>query len=226
MKQLNYCISRIETTKLTIRIRFLKMLFSKIRTIIFLLLSVFAFNSAHANEKDAANFVNDTANRVIEIVKRTDLEEGMKEARLNEIFQKVVDTRWIGKFSIGQYWRTLSSDQQNEFLDLYTKYLTGMYVPNFKKYTGNVVKVTSAKELRPNEFFVQTVIVNPVDTRGNIQVNYMLRQDSQKLESFVIFDIIAEGVSLITTQRAELSSVMGSKGFDEVINSLKKRTDN
>ncbi len=180
---------------------------------------------ARADAKEATNFINDLADRVISIAKRSDLDASIKEAKLNEIFFKAVDTRWIGKFSLGQYWRTITPEQQEEFLNLYSKYLAGMYVPNFRKYTGNVVKVINSKEVRPNEYFVQTVIINSGGNEaGNIQVNYMMRQNPKGLESFVIFDVIAEGVSLITTQRAELGSVMANNGFDATIDLLKRKT--
>lgn len=186
--------------------------------------SLMLTSTAEATTKDATNFVNDLANRVIDIVKRSDIKEEAKEAKLNEIFLASVDTRWIGKFSLAQYWRTITPEQQSKFLDLYSKYLTGMYVPNFRKYTGNVVKVLNAKEVRTNEYFVQTVIVDPVNTAGNIHINYMMRQDPSGLEKFIIFDVIAEGVSLITTQRAELSSVMTNSGFDSMMETLERKT--
>lgn len=181
-------------------------------------------NTAQATTKDAINYVNDLAHRVIELVKQQDLSEPVKEQKLNVIFLKNVDTRWIGKFSLGQYWRSINPQQQEAFLDLYSKYLTGIYVPNFRKYTGNVVKVLNAKEVRPGEYFVQTVIVNGTDSAGDIHINYMMRQDPKGMESFIIFDVIAEGVSLITTQRAELGSILSNQGFDALIDLLKRKT--
>jgi phospholipid transport system substrate-binding protein len=181
-------------------------------------------NTAHATTKDAINYVNDLASRVIELVRQQDLSEKVKEQKLNAIFLKNVDTRWIGKFSLGQYWRSIKPEQQEAFLDLYSKYLTGMYVPNFRKYTGNVVKVLNAKEIRPGEYFVQTVIVNGTDAAGDIHINYMMRQDPNGIEKFIIFDVIAEGVSLITTQRAELGSVLSNQGFDALMSLLKRKT--
>ncbi len=189
-----------------------------------LFLSIFISLTAKADAKEATNFVNDLASRVIDLVKRPDLDEATKEAKLNDVFLKSVDTKWIGKFSLGQYWRSITPDQQTAFLELYSKYLTGMYVPNFRKYTGNVVKVLGSKEVRPNEYLVQTVLVNGTDVAGNIQINYMVRQDPSGLEKFVIFDVIAEGVSLITTQRAELGSVMANNGFDATMALLKTKT--
>jgi phospholipid transport system substrate-binding protein len=198
---------------------------SNVIRFLIVLLSLGIFSNVLATEKDASNFINDTANRVIDIVRNKNFSESDKEQRLNDIFCRAVDTKWIGRFSLGQYWRSINEQQQGEFLELYTKYLTSMYVPNFKKYTGNVVKVTGAKEIRPNEYLVLTVIVNPADQRGNIQINYLLRQDPNALEKFIIFDVIAEGVSLITTQRAELASTMANNGFDATINLLRRKTD-
>ncbi len=196
----------------------------KVLLILFLTISMFTSFSARAGEKEAANFIDDLASRVIGIVKREDLSETTKETKLNEIFFRSVDTKWIGRFSLGRYWRVITPEQQKEFLDVYSKYLAGLYVPNFRKYTGDVIKVTNSKEIRPNEYFVQTLLISGTNKAGNIQINYMIKQDSKGIEKFIIFDIIAEGVSLITTQRAELGSVMADNGFNKMMSLLRKKT--
>ncbi|MEK6734393.1 MAG: ABC transporter substrate-binding protein, partial [Pseudomonadota bacterium] len=81
---------------------------------------------------DAANYINDLAERVINIVKKTDLEEKEKESILNEIFIQNVDVKWIGRFAMGKFWRRITPDQQEKFLTIYSDYLTGLYVPNFR----------------------------------------------------------------------------------------------
>ena len=179
-------------------------------------------NIAQAAPNEAANFISDLASRVITIVKSPDFTDQEKEKKLNDIFVQSVDTKWIGKFALGRYWRNITSDQQNQYLDLYTQYLLGLYVPNFRKYTGNIVKVVGSKEVGPNEYLVQTTLTDSTNS-NNIQINYRLLQDNTGLEKFIIFDIIAEGVSLITTQRAELSSVMSNGDFNALINLLKQK---
>ena len=185
-------------------------------------LGLFCHQSAYAAPKDAANFVNDLAARVINIVKRVDIGEKDKEDKLNNIFVQSVDTRWIGKFAMGRYWRNISPDQQAQYLDLYSNYLTGLYVPNFRKYTGNIVKVINATEVRPKEYLVQTELTDELNTI-NIKINYRLLQNEQELEKFIIFDVIAEGVSLITTQRAELNSVMAQGDFNALMSLLTRK---
>ena len=178
---------------------------------------------ASANTKDAANFINDLADRVISILKNPEISTKNKEDQLNAIFIKSVDTKWIGKFAMGKYWHSITPTQQEQYLDLYSNYLTGLYVPNFRKYTGNIVKIINVSEVRPKEFLVQTNLTDSLNTM-NIKIDYMLMQQNSGIENFVIFDVIAEGVSLITAQRAEIGSVMKDGNFNSLVALLVKKT--
>lgn len=192
---------------------------SKSQSIInFLFLVIFSYllvntSIANANENEAVNFVNDLAARAIDITKNNTLSDHDKEKKLTDIFLASVDTKFIAKFALGKYWRTIDPAQQKAYVDLYTSYLIDMYVPNFRKYTGNVVKVLDAKEVRENEYFVQTELGDGT-SEHNIQINYMMHKSPKGLEKFIIFDIIAEGVSLITTQRDEINSIMTENNGD------------
>ncbi len=178
--------------------------------------------NALAAPKEASNFISDLADRVITIVKSQNISDTDKENQLNNIFLQAVDTKWIARFALGRYWRSITPMQQTNFLKLYSDYLIGIYVPNFRKYTGNVIKVTGVTQVNQEEYLVQTVITDPTNT-SEIAINYrVLQQDG--FEKFVIFDIIAEGVSLITTQRAEINSVMADGGYDMLVSKLTQKT--
>jgi len=178
-----------------------------------------------ATEKEAIDFVNDLAARAIEITKSSTLSDHAKEEKLTNIFLKAVDTRFIAKFALAKYWRTITPVQQDTYANLYSQYLVGMYVPNFRKYTGNVVTVTNAKEVRENDYIVQTVLGSGTNEQ-NIQISYMMKKAPNGIEKFKIYDIIAEGVSLITTQRDEIGSIMtdNNGNFDNLLELLKQKT--
>jgi len=199
--------------------------FTKQLIIIYTVLGIFFNQVALADANEASHFINDLAERVIALVKRTDLSEKDKESELSSIFLKTVDTKWIAKFSMGRYWRTINSAQKNQFLDVYSKYLTSLYIPNFRKYTSNVVKVINSSKIRDNEYLVQTILTNELNTM-NIKIDYHLIQKNKGIEDFVIFDVVAEGVSLITTQRAEIGSIMQNNDFNYLIDLLVKKTNN
>lgn len=192
-------------------------MFKKLITLVYLSVSA----SCIATQDQAVNFVNDLANRSINLIKNNSLTVQEKETQLSDIFVDSVDTKWIGRFSLGRYWKTLSPDQQSSYLALYTKYLINIYVPNFRSYTGNIVKVIGSKQLGDNEYLVQTQLVNPTNTT-DVKIDYRLSQQPG-FEKFIIFDIIAEGVSLITTQRAEINSVMSQGGYDNLMDKLRQK---
>lgn len=199
--------------------------FSRHLIVLLTVFGLFFGQPALASTKEASAFVNDLAERVIALVKRADLSESEKEIELSDIFIKSVDTKWIAKFSMGRYWRTINSAQQNQFLDVYSNYLTGLYIPNFRKYTSNVVKIVGSSQVRPNEYLVQTILTNELNTMS-IKIDYHLMQKNKGIENFVIFDVVAEGVSLITSQRAEISSIMDGGDFNSLIDLLAKKTNN
>ncbi|MEK6734911.1 MAG: ABC transporter substrate-binding protein, partial [Pseudomonadota bacterium] len=78
-------------------------------------------------------------------------------------------------------------------------------------------------EVRPNEFLVQTLLTDSTNNL-EIKINYMIIKNGNDFDDFIIFDIIAEGVSLITTQRAEINSTMSNNDFNGLINLLIRKT--
>ena len=138
-----------------------KKIFNYIGKIYITISLMFSTSLVFAKSDEAANYINDLAYRVISVLKQTDLDESLKEAPLNSIFLKNVDTKWIARFSMGKYWRTLTPVQQTQYTDLFSNYLIDLYVPNFRKYTGNEIKVINSTEIRPKEFLVQTELTDP-----------------------------------------------------------------
>lgn len=187
--------------------------------LIFLTILLFSLNCFSSSIDNVRNYVNNIGDQVISIIEKKDLGSKEKNDELSKIFLNVVDTAWIGKFVMGKYFKSLTVDQQNNFLDRYTKYLIQSYVPSFRKYAGGGFKIINILESRAKEFVVQTEIKNPEG--GVYKIDYMLSEKSSN--NYVIFDIVAEGVSLITTQRAELGSIMYEDGFKGVMDQLEKK---
>lgn len=187
-----------------------------------LLLAVFllcSFSStASASEEEVRQFVNSLSERTLAIIKDSAVSSSKKEQELSALFTETIDTEWIGKFALGRYVRTITPEQLKRYQENYTKYLIINYVPNFRDYTGQTLKLTSISDTGKGTYLVQTEIVSP--NGPSIRVDYRVRQ---KESSFKIYDIIAEGVSLITTQRAEFGSVLSQQGIDFLIAKLEKR---
>jgi phospholipid transport system substrate-binding protein len=179
-------------------------------------------NVSNATSEDVIDFVNSISKRTLTIANEEQTSESSKEKELEALFKQVVDTRWIGKFSLGRYWRSASNEQRAKYLNLYSKFLTQNYVPNFKEYAGSELIIQNVSEIRRNEYLVQTLIT---ENSGSItvRIDYRLKKKGGGAKDFIVFDIIAEGVSLITTQRSEFSSIIARSGMDYLISMLENK---
>jgi phospholipid transport system substrate-binding protein len=175
---------------------------------------------AKAATADANGFVTGLSKEVLGVIGNKAMDEASKEKKLIEIFTRVIDINWIGKFALGRYARTATPEQLVRYNKVYTQYLINSYVPNFRQYTGEELKITNIIEPKTEEYLVQTQIIRPDGT--TIQVDYRLRKNP-KAAAFIIYDIIGEGVSLIATQRSEFNSVIAQQGIDALLAQLEKR---
>lgn len=188
-----------------------------LRSVLFILLAL-NISTAQASMDQARSFVNALSSNTLTIIKNKQQSNAEKEKNLTALFKKTIDTEWIGKFALGRYIRTMTQEQKSRYNTLYTEFLILNYVPNFRDYTGQTLKITSISETGENTYLVQTNIIDP--DGSTIRVDYRLRQ---KGDIFKIYDIIAEGVSLISTQRAEFGSILSQQGVDALLAKLDAR---
>lgn len=175
-----------------------------------------------ASEEGARSFVVKTADDALKIVENTKLSPEEKQQELNKIFEDVVDIEWVGRFAMGQYWREATDEQKQEYLELYKKFLIQSYVPNFRSYTNQRLDILSSLRDSEGEYTVQTEFNEP--NKPSIRVDYKIRQNSEG--TYEIFDIVAEGVSMITTQRSDFGSILSRKGIKHLIKLLKNKVSN
>jgi phospholipid transport system substrate-binding protein len=164
----------------------------------------------------AAAFVQDTSSRVLQIIKDND-NNNKVSTKLHDLFTKIVEIDWIGKFVLGSHWRTLSDEQKKQYLRQYKSFLLASYVPLFKEYNGQSFKIESISELANSQCMISMKIYTNRQNQAPYSVSYRLKHADNK---YVVRDIVAEGVSLLTTQRAEFGAIISQKGFDSLLQRL------
>lgn len=191
----------------------------------FLLVTLFFNNFALADEanlKDlqiSEQFITKLSSEAIEIIKNNNISEDKKFETLKNKFLDNVDVEWISKFVLGPIYRTLSSEQQKQFFELYQEFLVNAYVPKFKEFNQDTIKVEGSSQVSQNRYKVSTIIDR--DGKPDIRVDYMVKPSHSKVGTLQIYDIVAEDVSMISTHRSEFTSVISQKGFEGMIDYLK-----
>lgn len=163
---------------------------------------------------DASKYVESLGNRAITTISNKVLSKEKKKAQIEQLFRESVDIAWVGRFVLGRFWRQATDEQKAHYLKEYESFLVSHYASRFTDYTGGSFKLTGARDDGDNEFTVNMQIQGDTDSKP-VLVDYRVRLSDKK--GFKVFDVIVEGVSMITTQRSEFASVVGNKGIDYLI---------
>jgi len=192
----------------------------EVKKFIIILISGLFFSSfAYASVEAVTDFVNRASDKTLSIVGNKQMSDEEKVKELNRLFEDSMDVDWIAKFVMGRYWREATKSQKEEYIKVYKKFLINSYVPKFREYTDQKIEFKNVIKEQEGEYLVQTEIQKPGDPA--IRIDYKIRQMGNG--DFLIFDIIAEGISLITTQRSDFGSILSRKGVDYLIERLKAK---
>lgn len=192
----------------------------KIFQIILMLFFALGTNYASANYAPAENFISDLSTKALKIIESKEA-ENKKLVRLEEIFDQAVDTNWMAKFAISKFWKLMTDVEKQKYLQAYRHYLMKTYVPKFKEYNNQIIKITGSKDMGNNQYIVSTQIISNKGAERNVlNISYRCKEENN---TFQIRDISGEDFSLLATQRAEFAAVVTKDGVGQLITMLAEK---
>lgn len=183
------------------------------------LVMVFALPALAAPADDVKAFADKLASNALVIVKNEKLSKDEKQTQLESLFRTNVDIPWVAKFVMGKFWRTASEQQKSDYLSSYEKFILKNYTSKLTNYSGQAYKILDTKKDEDGDYLLTMEVESP-NGEPSVLLDYRIRKVGA---GYKIFDIIVEGVSMITTQRSEFSSVITNQGIDYLIDALKKK---
>ena len=143
------------------------------------------------------------------------IDEG--RAALEKVITQRFDYEEMGKRTLGREWKKLNPGQQKEFIELFQQFLANTYAGNVDGFTGEQVEYI--KERRKGKFAeVQTKVISKKLT---IPLDYRLLKNSN---SWRVYDVIIDGVSLVKNFRGQFSRIIKGTGFEGLLDKLRSKT--
>jgi phospholipid transport system substrate-binding protein len=142
-----------------------------------------------------------------------------KLSQLKQILDQSTDLELVARLVLGRYWRQATPEQQSEFVKLFNELLMQTMAERMSWYNGQTFEITGAKPVDERDTMVATRILRP-SGKPPILVDWRVRENGG---SFLLIDILAEGVSLVVTQRAEAADVIGRDGLDGLLGQMRTR---
>tara|TARA_Y100000590_G_scaffold364315_2_gene422634 strand:- start:19140 stop:19850 length:711 start_codon:yes stop_codon:yes gene_type:complete len=158
--------------------------------------------------KQAEAFINDLAKTAIGFLSNEALSTQDKEKQFKKLLNNRFDMRSIGRFAMGRYWRTASTDQQKEYLTLFNDMIVQVYSRRFSEYQGQAIEVISSRPEGKRDILVASFIKQ--DNGPDVRLDWRLR--TGKDGKLKVIDIVVEGVSMALTQRSDFASVIQRGG--------------
>ena len=192
----------------------------KILLTLFLLFNFDALAQNDTRQDMIRKFVQIIGDQIIDVAKDKSLSEFQKKQKIINIIDKSTDSKWIARFVLGKNHKTANEEQKKQFMSMYREFMINTYGPKFNSYDGKKFAVNSV-EKQSNFYLVKSEFI-PKNSDVAIFFDFRIKENEG---SFFIVDFIAEGVSLIETQRSEFNSSINEEGMDKFLENLKKRID-
>ena len=141
-----------------------------------------------------------------------------KLTKLRELGAANFDFNEMSRSAMGKSWRSLSADQRQRFVPVFTSFLEDAYLNKIQNYSGKEIQITKAHVTDNSYAQVSGHIVQ----QGSepIGLGFSLRREGG---AWKIFDLAVDNVSTLDSYRTEFQRIMHEKGFDELMTQVQRR---
>ena len=187
----------------------------------FIGLSLLCFASASFAAEAPDELVKRTAEDVLTIIKADkDIQAGNKEKLFALTEEKILPNFNFDKVSrlvLGKNWTKATPDQKTAFQSEFKSLLLRTYATALSKYKNQTIEYAPLR--MADGATTASVKTSIVQSGGQpIAVNYTLEKQADA--TWKVYDIVIEGVSLVTNYRGQFAQEIRQNGLDSLINKL------
>ena len=148
-----------------------------------------------------------------------ELTRDAKLAEIRKIINEVFDYKELSRRTLGREWKKFKPEQQNEFIDLFSKLLENVYADRILAYTHEKIEFGKETELKKGRVEVESYII----TTQNKKVPLFYRM-SNKTGQWRVYDVVIEGVSMIKNYRGQFREILSKKKPEDLLQILREKT--
>jgi phospholipid transport system substrate-binding protein len=192
--------------------------------LLFLLISfcllIFA-SGAYAGEPTRQ--VKETVDKIIDILKDERLKKPEYTAERRKSIRRVVNEKFdfeeMAKRALGIHWRARTAEERKEFVPLFSDLLERSYINRIEGYTDEKI-IYIGEKIEGEYSDVDTKII----TKRNVEIpiRYRLLKKNAKWD---VYDVVIEGVSLISNYRNQFNRIIRSQSYEELVRRMKDKQE-
>ena len=173
---------------------------------------------------DAEQVVNKIVEEVLPLLRaerqRVAVDHEYAGELLRDHVVPVFDLATVSRWVLGKHWRKASQEQRAEFKDLFVDMLVRTFSGQLAQYVDSEVTVTGSSLAKRNGFAVVGVTIEGGKLADGISVKYRFRK--QKDDSWLIVDVVVEGVSVLVNFRNVMGEIISREGYEALLSKMRE----
>lgn len=174
--------------------------------------------AAAVDMKDPYKMVIEVANTTFAKIKSNP--EKMKDVNFRKELIRTdllpyVDTRYAGYKVMGNNLKSISAADRDAFCDAFAEYIVASYADALSLYNNQELVPPEYKSVSDDATQVNVKFLIREPGKQDLELIFKLRKNS-KTGEWKAFDMVAEGISLLTAKENELSPLIRERGIKKV----------
>lgn len=197
------------------------------RIVLFILLSFIASltNAATIDQSDPNQVLRSVSESTFARITSEQTKLTAEPEYINVIIEEELipyfDYKYAAYKVMGAHLRETTIEQRTDFVEAFKQYLINAYGHILYEYDQQEVEIQDNKYF--NDKSIISIPVRIKDKNEQItQIAFKLRKN-KNTEEWKVFDVVAEGISMLDTKQSEFAEVLHKKGVDEVIKLLRTK---
>lgn len=138
---------------------------------------------------------------------------------VHEELMPFVQVKYAGALVLGRYYKDATPAQRDAYFAAFQSYLEQAYGQALAMYQGQTYQIEPEQPLGDADIIAIRVTIIDKGGRPPVRLDFQWRKNS-KTGNWQAYDMIAEGVSMITTKQNEWASTLRLKGVDGLTQQL------
>ena len=161
-----------------------------------------------------------TVSQALRVLQDPELKKPERENERVTQLKKIADVRFdygeMAKRSLGGQWDKLAERGRQEFVDLFTEFLTATYVEQIHSYSGE--EVTFLNERVEGDYAEVTTIMVGKKTETPMDYRLMMKGGEWKA-----YDVVIDGISLVQNYRGQFAAILRSSSYEHLVQVLRDK---
>lgn len=161
--------------------------------------------------------------RVIKIVSDKEMKKPANEQKRRTAIKQAIGTVFnhqeMARRSLGRHWNSRSKEEQRQFVELFANLLENSYAEKIESYNNE--KIVYLREIVDSDYAeVKSKVVGTKNDEYTLDYK-ALKKDGK----WVVYDVVIEGVSLVSNYRTQFNKIISANGYGELLKKLQLKND-